>query len=603
MCVSFWLRFNGEIPASYLNFIFYFILLSLGIKLFFLFLFDLYKIFWRYVSLNELIRIFKALSLSTLTLGLGLFLLKPYFPFQGFPRSILFIDYIVTLCLIGLLRISRRIYLDGFKYSMKSFRANSEPDKKRILIVGAGSAGKEIVQEMLRNGESEYFPVGFIDDDPSKQGVKVHGVKVLGTREDMPDVLKNNNIDEILVALPTARSKEIKKVLEIIRNSNRIERVKILPSIVDLMNGKVALSDIHEISLNDLLGRDPVQINKDIIRDFIRDKKILITGAGGSIGAELSRAILKFHPSRLIALDIDETEISKLINEMGFFKERIIPIIGDIRDKTSIEYVFNKYLPNVVFHTAAYKQVPILESFPEEAVKTNILGTKNIAELSLNYKIEKFINISTDKAVNPTSIMGVTKLATEELVKALNSRNRTKFTSVRFGNVLGSRGSVVPVFKRLIEKGGPVTVTHPDMKRYFMSISEAVLLVLEASALGEGGEIFVLDMGNPIEIFNLAKEMIRLSGYEPDMNIPIIFTKPRPGEKLSEKLWADYEEVEKTDYPKILQIKNGNLNNSNNLLKDLDSLIELSYKSNSGYEIIRLFKKLFPSYKHKTLNL
>ena len=328
------------------------------------------------------------------------------------------------------------------------------------------------------------------------------------------------------------------------------------------MNGEVTLSDIQEVSLDDLLGRDPVQIDMDIIGDFLKDKVVLVTGAGGSIGEELSRTILNFHPSCLIGIDNDDTYIFRLFSEAESFKGKVIPIVADIRDKIKIEEIFKKYRPHIVFHSAAYKHVPVLEHFPDEAVKTNILGTRIVAECSLKHKVEKFVNISTDKAVNPISIMGATKLATEEMVKALNSRNKTKFISVRFGNVLGSRGSVVPIFEKMIKKGGPVAVTHPDMKRYFMSISESVLLVLEASALGEGGKIFVLDMGKPIKIIDLAREMIRLSGFRPDVDIPIIFSKKRLGEKITEELWAHYEEVEETKHQKILSVKSGSQENT-----------------------------------------
>jgi len=594
MYASFWLRFNGVIPDHYKKSLPYFIILALGIKLAFLILFNLYDISWRFVSLEELTKVLKALSISSLALGMTFFLLRLYMPFKAspFPRSILFFDYILSLFLIGSLRISKRVLLEGFKNTFKF-----KKEKIKILIVGAGNAGEQIIREMMRNRNSSYLPIGFVDDNPAKQGIKIHGIKVLGKREDITKIIKNNKIDEILIALPSAHSKEIKKIVEIIRESNMIERIKILPSVADLMDGKVTLSDIHEIKLADLLGRAPVKIDLETIKEFIQDKKVLITGAGGTIGSELTKSILQFNPKTLIAFDIDETEIYHLVNDLKPSPRKITPVIGDIKDETKMAYVFEKFSPQIVLHSAAYKHVPILEFYPEEAVKTNIIGTKVLAELSLKYGVEKFIFISTDKTINPTSVMGATKRAGEELLKILNLKNKTKFISVRFGNVLGSRGSVTPLFKQQIKKGGPVTVTHPEMKRYFMITSEAVLLVLEASAVGQGGEVFVLDMGEPIKILDLAKEMIRLSGYEPDKDIPIVFTQIRPGEKLYEEILSAEEGVESTEYEKILRAKSSNKISSEVLMEKINLLIKMSYDADKKDEIIGLLREIVPTYK------
>jgi len=346
-----------------------------------------------------------------------------------------------------------------------------------------------------------------------------------------------------------------------------------------------------------LLGRKAVNIDLKLIKNFIQDKKVLITGAGGSIGSELARLILQFNPKTLIIYDIDETEIFYLVNELKFANKEIIPVIGDIKDEIKMISIFEKFTPQIVLHSAAYKHVPILEFYPEEAVKTNVLGTKILAELSMKYNVEKFIFISTDKAINPTSVMGATKRIGEELLKVLDKKNKTRFTSVRFGNVLGSRGSVTYIFKEQIKRGGPVTVTHPEMKRYFMVVSEAVLLVLEAGALGQGGEVFVLNMGKPIKILDLAKEMIRLSGYEPDKDILIDFIDIRPGEKLFEEILDAEEGAESTQHQKIFRVKSSNKESDEILMEKINFLIETSNQSNQKSKIILLLKELIPTYQ------
>ena len=594
MYLSFWMRFNGEIPDNYMKSLPYFMSLALAIKLLFLIIYNLYDISWRLVSLDELIKAFKALLFGSFALGMAMYLLRTsiWFKASPFPRSILLIDFTLSFILIGGLRISKRVFFEGLKGPFKL-----KEEKIKILIYGAGSAGAQICREMQRSKHSDYLPIGFIDDNPTKQGIKIHGIKVLGTKNDIPRTFKTNKIDEVLIALPSAHSKQIKKMVEKIRELTAIKKIRILPGITDLINGKVTLSDIHEVKLEDLLGRSPVTIDFKAIKEFIQDKRVLITGAGGSIGSELAKAIIQFNPRTMIIFDIDETDIFHLVNNLEFSKKEIIPVIGDIKDESKMASLFEKFSPQIVIHSAAYKHVPVLELFPEEAVKTNIEGTKILAELSLKYHVEKFVFISTDKAINPSSVMGATKRVGEELIKTLNLKNKTKFISVRFGNVLGSRGSVIPLFKEQIKKGGPVTVTHPEMKRYFMSTSEAVLLVLEASAVGRGGEVFVLDMGEPIKILDLAKEMIKLSGYEPDVDIPIVFTHIRAGEKLYEEILGAEEGAESTEYEKIFIVKNANEKYSKNLMKKINHLIKISYKNNNEDEIIELLKEVVPTYK------
>jgi FlaA1/EpsC-like NDP-sugar epimerase len=434
MSASLSLRFSGHIPPSYQRALPYYILLALSIKLIFLMVFGLYSTFWRFFGLRDLIRLGYALTLSFLFLGMMLFLLKDYTPFNAFPRSILISDYYLSLFLIGSLRISKRVYSEGLKRTLKM-----ETEKSRVLIIGAGNAGEQIVREMLRNKNSGYLPVGFIDDDPAKQGINIHGIRVLGKREDIPDRIRKSRVEEALIAIPSASSKQIKEIVEIIRNSETIEKIRVLPSIADLLNGKVTITDIHEIRLDDLLGRDKREVDSDVIQAFTREKRLLITGAAGSIGSEIVRAVLQFGAKKLILMDNDETEIFNLLGRLRPAEDKIIPVIGDVRDEAKVKSVFKKWAPRIVMHSAAYKHVPLLELFPDEAVKTNVLGTKILAELSIDSGVDKFVLISTDKAINPISVMGDTKRVGEELLKALNARNKTGFISVRFGNVLGSR--------------------------------------------------------------------------------------------------------------------------------------------------------------------
>jgi len=592
--ISFWMRYTGVLPTNSTKPLLFYVFLALIIKLSFLIIFNLYDISWQYVSMEEFIKIFKALFLSTLVLGITLYFLRVYTLFKEFPfpRSTILLDFLISFFLISSIRISKRAILEGVKTPFKR-----KIEKVSVLIYGAGGAGEQIVREMQRNKSSNYLPIGFIDDDPAKQGIKIHGIKVLGGKEDIQKIIKNNKIDELLIALPSAHSKEIKKIVEKIRKLHTIKKLKILPSVTDLLNGKVTLSDIQEIKLEDLLGRSPVKIDFSAIKRFIQEKKILITGAGGSIGVQLVKTVLQFNPRTLVAIDIDETELLYLVNKIKYSKQNIIPVIGDIKDKTKMDIIFERFSPQIVIHSAALKHVPILEFYPEEAVKTNIHGTKILAELSLKYDLEKFIFISTDKAINPTSVMGATKRAGEELLKLLNQESSTKFISVRFGNVLGSRGSVIPLFEEQIKSGGPVTITHPEMKRYFMSISEAVLLVLEAAAIGQGGEVLVLDMGEPIKILDLAKEMIKLSGYEPDSEIPIIFSEIRPGEKLFEEILSAEEGVETTEYEKIFKARGLKKRIPEFIKEKIDNLITISYKNNKKEEIIKLLKDIVPTYK------
>ena len=593
---SFWLRFDGAIPAEYkIKFPAYFGLFLL-VKVSLLAAFGMYKISWRFFGLSDLVKLIAAVSTASLVLAAVYLSFRQGGTLSGFPRAVMLADYVITLGALGVLRISKRAVIE---YISKSGRMRR--GRTRVLIVGAGDAGSAIGRDMLITKKSKYFPVGYVDDNLSKKGMSIHGIKVLGTRKDIPILLKINAVDEVLIAIPSFRSKDIRAVMEIIRNSGGPTKVKILPGILDLVDGNITLSDIKEVRVEDLLGREKVEIDFAAIRAFLNKKRVLITGAGGSIGSELARTVLQYEPRAVAFLDIDETELFHLMNRFRGTGTETVEVIGDIRDRVKMEDVFANFRPEIILHSAAYKHVPVLESYPEEAVKTNVLGTKILGELALKYRVEKFVYISTDKAVNPTSVMGSTKRVGEEMLRVLNGRNGTKFISVRFGNVLGSRGSVIPLFEDQIKKGGPVMVTHPEMKRYFMATSEAVLLVLEAASIGEGGEAFVLDMGEPIRILDLAKEMIRLSGHEPDVDIPIVFSGLRPGEKLFEELLGAEEGSEPTEHARIFRVRNPKVGPEDETLQKIEKLINVCYDGSDRRNIIDGLVDIVPTYKPGTL--
>ena len=595
--ISFWLRFDGTIPHEYSRRLFRIIVLAELSKITLLVALRNYSFTWRFFSIREGIKLVAALFFGWILFGVSMYVIIPkvsesFFGINKFSRSIYFMDFGFSLILIGSLRISKR--------ALREYRIRRSQDAKgkaRTLIIGAGSAGEQIGREMLNNRRSRFFPVGYLDDDPTMKDVSIHGIKVLGGRNEISKILNAIHIDEIIIALPSALSKDIREIVNLIRATDANKKIKILPSIIELVDGNVALKDIEEVRVEDLLGREPVQIDFEAIRGFVNGKRILISGAGGSIGSELARTVHQFGPAKLGALDIDETELYYLTNRMKRMGGVISPYIADIRDIGKMESVFDDLRPEIVIHAAAYKHVPILEHFPEEAVKTNVIGTKILGELAIKYGVSKFVNISTDKAINPSSIMGTSKRIGEEILRVLNKRNDTRFISVRFGNVLGSRGSVIPLFKEQIQRGGPVTVTHPDMKRYFMATGEAVLLVLMAAAAGKGGEVFILDMGDPVKIDDLAREMIRLSGYEPDVDIAIVHTGLRPGEKLFEELLGTQEGSETTEHPKIFKAISKCDWTENALWESVDRLKTLCTKSCKREDIIEIMKTIVPTFK------
>jgi len=585
---AFLLRFDGDIPSQYFGTIQRVIILSLVFCLPIFYFSRLYSFSWSYVSTNELISLTKAVALSFLFLALSIFISKDYSSFIGFPRSTLFISFILIFLFCGGIRFARRIYL-------QIFQGKEKGEKERTLIVGAGDAGEQILRNILSSPKTLYYPIGFVDDDPTKQGTIIHGLKVLGKLDKIPQVVENQRVEGLIIALPSAGSRAIREAVEMGRRAS-LKKIKIVPSIAGIINGEVSLGVLRELEVEDLLGREPVSLDTKSIENFIQNKIVLITGAAGSIGSELCRQVAKFRPSQLLLLDQDETGIFNISEELEdrFPRLKIPPLVANIQDEEKIEQIFDKFHPNIIFHAAAYKHVPLMEKHPDEAVKNNIFGTKFLADTSLKHNAEKFIFISTDKSVNPTSVMGATKRAGEMICQVFNQKNHTKFISVRFGNVLDSRGSVIPIFREQIKKGGPVEVTHPEMKRYFMVTNEACLLVMQAGAMGQGGEVFVLDMGEPIKILDLAKEMIRLSGFEPDKDIPIIFTGVRPGEKFFEEILTAEEGTLATQNQKIFMAKLSEVDEEE-LNQELERL-KVVVRTGGKEEIKAILKRLIPYY-------
>ena len=496
-----------------------------------------------------------------------------------------------TMTFIGatLLIIWSRIFWLTYLF-LRIDREGGSSDK--LLIIGAGDAGMSIAEEIMRNPSYGRI-IGFLDDSPRKRGKRIHGLPVLGTTEMVMDLVEKHNISRVIIAIPSASSEEIRRIMSLI-DLKKVQ-VQTLPGLTELMNKKAGLGYLREISVEDLLGRETVSVEKNELRKFISGKRILVTGAGGSIGSELCRQIAELSPAAIFLLGKGENSIYEIESELksAYPKLKAHRIIADIQDEHRMEYLFSTLQPQLVFHAAAHKHVPIMEENPTEAFRVNSLGTYTIARFADKYHVETMVMISTDKAVNPSSIMGVSKRLAEEMLRAISGKSETKFAMVRFGNVLGSRGSVVPKFKKQIQSGGPVTVTDPRMTRYFMTIPEAVSLVLQAGALASSGEVFVLDMGKPVKISDLARDMITLAGYVPDQEIEIKYTGIRPGEKLFERLSLQGEAFEKTPHPKIFKLKSGKRLSSEQL-EELVSKLKKAVESCDFNELNSLIKEYVP---------
>lgn len=581
------LRYDFSIPeAQIVEYMKVAMILTIG-KIFIYHVFSLYDSIWEYASIEELIRIVFAVAVSC-SFG-TLYLLM-----QGTTMKSTVMIMICLLEMAGIsgIRFSYRV-VRRFKNKRSIFRQDS---LRNVLIIGAGATAGMIAKEMQERPELHGVLKGYIDDADHLHNKYINGAKVLGNRHDIYSVVNRHKIDEIIVAIPSADKKTTKEIMEECSRCNC--KVKTAPGIHEIIDGKVSMNQIRDVEIEDLLGREPVKLDMSGISSYLTDKVVLVTGGGGSIGSELCRQIAKFGPMKLIILDIYENNAYEIQNELKRqYKDKlnILALIASVRDQENIENIFNRYKPDVVFHAAAHKHVPLMETAPREAILNNCFGTLNVAKAADKFNAERFVLISTDKAVNPTNVMGASKRICEMVIQSIGKNSKTKFTGVRFGNVLGSNGSVVPLFKRQIEEGGPVTVTHKEVIRYFMTIPEASQLVLQSGAYAQGGEIFVLDMGEPVSIYKLAEDLIRLSGLKPNEDIDIKITGLRPGEKLYEELLMKEEGLTKTSNEKIFIGKPESVEYKM-LLKSMDFLLSV-IRDNNNTSLRNAIKNLVPTYR------
>ncbi len=577
------LKYEGQIPAVLETGALHMVPICTFIPLLVFIISKLYHRIWEYASLDELLLIVKSTTISCLLIVL----ITQLFSLLEYPLSIYIIAWVFMTIFVGIPRLFWRFAHDYYLHLRESKHSHW------VLIVGAGDAGAVLVREMHNNPQLKMKVIGLVDDDPSKNNMILGGIPVLGNCAKIPGLVIDLHIDEIIIAMPSITGKELREIIETCKQTSA--RIRILPGIYDLSK-KGLVHSLRDIQMEDLLRREAVQVDLDEMAKYVGNKTVLVTGAGGSIGSELCRQLANFSPRQLILLDSSENNLYEIeIELVSKNTAPVIPVLADIRDYSKMESVFINYRPQLVFHAAAFKHVPMMERYPEEAFTNNIIGTRNVADLADKYKVQTFIQVSTDKAVNPTSIMGASKRIAELIVKDINRISDTKFASVRFGNVLGSRGSVIPIFMRQINSGGPVTITHPEMKRYFMTIPEAVQLMIQAGAMAEGGEIFVLDMGEPVVIEDLAKDLIRLAGFEPGTEIEIIYSGIRPGEKLFEELFTDKEEMAATKHQRIFISRKEIDSNYVNIGSTVINITK--QKQISQNEIINLIITLIPEYQ------
>ncbi len=544
---------------------------------------------WRQVGVRDLYALLRVIGLGMVVLLAMSFIVRPYV--EDLPRSIPLIDGLVGLILLGGTRLAFRMLHEQVRSRAAGRSA------RRVLIVGAGEAGTMMAREMLRHPESGLQPIGFLDDDPAKWRQSILGVRVYGPIRNLHQVVTRLKPDEALIVMPSAPGQVVRQVVELARQAGVKHRI--FPGVYDILSGKVSLSDIREVDVEDLLRRQPVRLNMAEVGDYLQGRVVLVTGAGGSIGSEIVRQVAHFNPAQLILVGRGENSLYQIKSELQREWPRLDsrPVIADIQSRDKVRLIFTRYRPGVVFHAAAHKHVPLMEMNPDEAILNNVGGTRNLLEAALECGVEHFVNLSTDKAVNPVSIMGASKQVAEILVAwaAYRAEPGQAFVSVRFGNVLGSRGSVIPLFKEQIRSRGPVTVTHPEMTRYFMTIPEATQLVLQAGSFGQNGIVYVLDMGEPVRIVDLAYDLIRLYGYEPEVDVPIVFTGIRPGEKLSEELTAADETIETSRHSKILMARKNGIC-AERLLPLVDALLEAAQQHDEA-RIRTLLGELVPGYR------
>jgi len=555
--------------------------------------FGLYRCSWHRLSIRDLTTLLAAVGTTTAILLIGSFVLPSE---VAPPRSAPIIAGMIAILLMGATRLGTRLY-----YEQSGYLAVARREKaRRVLVVGAGEAGIMIAREMLRHRRSGRIPIGFLDDDPIKRRQRFLGLRVLGSVDDLIDIVNSHIVDEVLIAIPSATGDAIRRIVDLARKA-RIE-YRIIPGFYELLNGHLSTSQIREVQVEDLLRRQPVRLEMEHIAGYIRDRVVLVTGAGGSIGSEIVRQVARFEPKSVILLGRGENSIYLLEQEL----RRTHPllhrqaVICDVRDRDSLANVFDRFKPTVVFHAAAHKHVPLMEANPEQAILNNVVGTRNVVELALKYDVKRLVNVSTDKAVNPTSVMGASKRVAEMIVSTASQRCRPgqAFVSVRFGNVLGSRGSVIPIFQEQIRNGGPITITHPEMTRFFMTIPEASQLVLQAGSMAENGNVYVLDMGEPVRIVDLARDLIQLSGLRLE-DIDIVFTGVRPGEKLYEEILTAEEGTVASRHEKIFVARNGAINDPIFEAR-LDQLVEASSTCDES-EIRRLLAEMIPSHQFEAV--
>jgi FlaA1/EpsC-like NDP-sugar epimerase len=593
--LAFYFRFEGRIPAEMFHLLKMTILPVIIIKVSSFLFFDLYKGMWRYTGINDLLNIIKA---TVLSIGIFILYLVSVYSFLGISRSVIIADAMLTIFFIGGSRLSIRMFYqmvtDISRGSIKKGKHNLE---KRVLIVGTGPLAERISRELSNENNDRMIIAGFIDETGSNKGMKIHGIPILGPLKEINKTIQHLEIDDVFIALPGMKPESIREIIDAC--SGLRVSFKVIPSFEEIINGRAA-TQLRELRIEDLLNRDPVYLDMSTVSMSLKGKVVLVTGGAGSIGSELARQILSFSPSQLILLDNAETPLFNIemeLKEMDVQTE-IIPCIGDIRTTRGLERIFNKYHPEFIYHAAAYKHVPLMEIMPIDAVNNNILGTYKLATVAMKYGAHKFVMISTDKAVKPSSVMGVTKRIAEMVVQSLNGKG-TIFSVVRFGNVLGSNGSVVPIFEKQIKGGGPVKITHPDVTRYFMTIREASMLVLQAGAMSKGGELFLLDMGSPVKIVDLARSMIRLAGHTPDKDIKIVYTSLRPGEKLHEELLIYGEDVVQSVYEKIKVCTNSNGFDKNLLMNYIEQLELLVNEFSEEKDVMNIINTLVPAYKQQ----
>jgi len=547
--LSFELRFDQGVPVYYDKLFQRTLLIVVAIQLVVFVLFRFYDRWWRYVSVRDMWSALRGVTAAVVASSLTVYFFSPVAQVR-LPRSVAIMDWLLLLAFVAGSRLLARSVIERPGTGLIA-------RGKEVLVVGAGDAGQLVIREMQRNRKLGYTPIGLVDDDPRKKNLRIHGVRVLGTTDDLRHILRDNKPDEVILAIPSASGEMRQRIVNVTREGN--VPVKTLPGLYELIAGESDLAtQIRPVQVEDVLGREPVEVDLEATAAYLKGETVLVTGAGGSIGSELCRQIARVGPQRLILVDQGETALfeieRELVDERGFAAS--IPVLADCKSRTKMNQVFERYQPGVVFHAAAYKHVPLMEANPLESVRNNALGTKVLVEAAAEHGAKRFVLISTDKAVNPKTVMGQSKALCEWIVEAYGAREdvATRYVAVRFGNVLGSSGSVIPIFRRQIAKGGPVTLTHPEMTRYFMTIPEAASLVVQAGSIGGRGDVFVLDMGDPVRILDLAMQMIRLSGKDPEHDIDIEIVGSRPGEKLHEELWGEREVAEPTLHPKIMRV-------------------------------------------------